>query len=279
MYEIFYYQLLSLSFTRGFTGLEDETPCWYSLKLWRFPKIQHHSYSTMTGLASASRPVKLALLTSGAQCAVSGSSIAKGVLGAAVWGFSRSVRLDTWRSRMNAAEIFWSWDWDGLRWPQLYMIVSEFWMFTSADVMVQHLRKFLTCSWRWSTCQWISLWESFCQWKPSCTKIECFEFRTQCVLAQHRPHKLAADLPTFTCEGLYFGSPCPQILINIARNPTLIRNYSRKNPHHQLIRWWPWSGIGWLEQLGQWWGQGCRTGRGGEGESQGVGLVIVYAVS
>ena len=72
--------------------------------------------------------------------------------------------------------------------------------------------------------------------------------------------------------------PCPQILI-IARNPTLVRNYSRKNPHHQLIRWWQWSGIGWLEQLGQWWGQGCRTGRGGEGESQGVGLVIVYAVS
>ena len=60
----------------------------------------------MTGLASASRPVKLALLTSGAQCAVSGSSIAKGVLGAAVWGFSRSVRLDTWRSRMNASDEF-----------------------------------------------------------------------------------------------------------------------------------------------------------------------------
>ena len=132
-----------------------------------------NSYSTMTGLASASRPVKLALLTSGAQCAVSGSSIAKGVLGAAVWGFSRSVRLDTWRSRMNAAEIFWSWDWDGLRWLQLY--TQEFdcervWMFTSADVMVQHLRKFLTSSWRWSTCQWISLWESFCRWKPSCIK-------------------------------------------------------------------------------------------------------------
>ena len=60
----------------------------------------------MTGLASASRPVKLALLTSGAQCAVSGSSIAKGVLGAAVWGFSRSVRLDTWIGRMNAERYF-----------------------------------------------------------------------------------------------------------------------------------------------------------------------------
>ena len=51
-----------------------------------------------------SRPaIKLALLTSGAQSAVSGESMARGVLGAAVWGFGRSVRLEACCEKWESA--------------------------------------------------------------------------------------------------------------------------------------------------------------------------------
>eukprot|EP00438_Fugacium_kawagutii_P013949 Skav203415 [mRNA] locus=scaffold1743:296202:315452:- [translate_table: standard] len=61
-----------------------------------FAEPLHAEDATLTGLTS-NRSVKLALLTSGAQAAATGSSMARGVLGAAVWGFARSVRLDPWR--------------------------------------------------------------------------------------------------------------------------------------------------------------------------------------